>query len=89
MYKGYVSRPVVEQPLVMPQVRYMCMLLPFVMLHVRHAHLGLHIGVSLKGRTTRIWSFCCSFAYANTIGHAYFELLFGIIIFLYLLTIIK
>ena len=42
------------------------MLLPLVVLHVRHAHLGLYIIVSLKVRITHIWSFGCGFTYATT-----------------------
>ena len=42
----------------------------------------LHIGVSLKGRTTSIWSFGCSFTCATIIECAGFELSFGIIIVL-------
>ena len=60
----------------------MCMLLPLVMPHVRHAHLGLHMAVSLKGRPTRIWSFGCIFTCATAMGCAGFEISFGIIIFL-------
>ena len=40
--------------LVMPHVRHVCMLQPLVRPHVMHARLGLHIAVSLKGKTTRI-----------------------------------
>ena len=43
--------------------------------------LGLHIKVTLEGRTTRIWYFGCGFACATTIGCAGFRLSFGIIIF--------
>ena len=66
IYEGYFSHSAVVQYLVMPHVRYVyvllplarphvrhvCVLLYLVMLHIRHAHLGLHIAVSLKGRTT-------------------------------------
>ena len=45
------------------------------------ACLGLHIAVSLKGRTTRIWSFGCSFACTTAMGCAGFRLSFGTIIF--------
>ena len=38
----------------MPHVKHVCLLLPLVIPHVRHAYLGLYIGVSLKGRTTHI-----------------------------------
>ena len=57
--------------------------------HVRHARLGLHIAVSMQGRTTCIWSFGYGFACATTMGCAGFGLSFGTIIFLHLLTIIK
>ena len=33
----------------MPHVRHVCVLLPLVRPHIRHAHLGLYIVVSLKG----------------------------------------
>ena len=56
------------------------MLLVLVMLYVRYAHLGLHIGVGVKGRTTCIWYFGCSFAYATTMRCAGFKLSFGIIV---------
>ena len=52
----------------MPHVRHVCVLLPLVRPHVRHVRLDLHIAVSLKGRTTRIWSFGCAFAYATAMG---------------------
>ena len=68
IYDGYISHPIVSQPLVMP--------------HVGHTHLGLHIGVSLKCRTTHIWSFSCGFACATIIGHFGFKLSFGITILL-------
>ena len=55
----HVRHVYVLQPLVRPHVRHVCVLLPLVRPHVRHARLGLHIAVSLKGRTTRIWSFGC------------------------------
>ena len=45
-----------------------------------HARLGIYIVVSLKGRTTRIWSFGCSFACAIAMGYVGFRLLFGTII---------
>ena len=83
MYEGCVSRLVVVrhivmpyiryvyvlQPLVRPHVRHVCVLLPLVRPHVRHARLGLHIAVSLKGRTARIWSFGYRFrlCYCNEI----------------------
>ena len=73
MYKGYVSRLVVVQylvmpyvrhvyvllPLVRPHVRHVYVLLPFVMPYIRHPRLGLHIAVSLKGKTTCIWPWFC------------------------------
>ena len=80
MYKGYIGHPVAAQSLVIPHVKYVCVLLPLVMPYVRHAHLGLHIGVKLKGRTTRIRSFNFNFACATIMGCAGFKLLFGIII---------
>ena len=55
------------------------MLLPLVRPHIRHAHLGLHIAVSLKGITTCILSFGFSFACATVMGCAGFRLLFGTI----------
>ena len=58
------------------------MLLPIVMPHIRHAHLGLHIAVSLKGRKTHIWSFGCGFACTSTMECAGFRLSFGMIIVL-------
>ena len=96
MYEGYISCLVVVWYLVMPYVRhvyvlfplvrhhvwYLYMLLPFFMLYVRHACLGLHIAVSLKGRTTCIWYFGCSFTCATAMGCTGFRLLFGIIIVL-------
>ena len=82
MYERYIGHLVVVQYLVMPHVRcvyvllpfvkpharHLCVLLPLVMPHVRHIRLGLHIVVSLKGRATCIWSFGCSFACATAIG---------------------
>ena len=50
---------VVAWYLVMPHVNHVCMLLPLVRPHIKHACLGLHIAVSLKGKTARIWSFGC------------------------------
>ena len=96
MYEGCVSYSVVVQYLVMPHVRHVYMLLPLVRPHVRHVyvllpfarphikytHLGLHIVISLKGRTTHIWSFGCGFACATAMGYAGFRLLFGTIIVL-------
>ena len=82
MYEGCVSHSVVVSYLVMPHVRYVYVLLPLVMPHIRHTRLGLHIAVSLKGRTTRIWSLGCGFACATKMGCAGFNLSFGIIIVL-------
>ena len=82
MYKGYISCLVVVQSLVMPHVRYVCVLLPLVIYNIRHTHLGLHIWVSLKGRATCIWSFGYDFACAITMRYAGFKLSFGIIIIL-------
>ena len=53
---------------------------PLVRPHVRYAHMGLYIAVSLKGRTNCIWSFGCGFAYATAMGCAGFRLSFGTII---------
>ena len=66
----------------MPHVRHVCVLLPLVRPHIRHVHLGLHIAVSLKVRTTHIWSFGCYFACATAMGCAGFKLLFGTVIVL-------
>ena len=55
-------------PLVRPHIRHVCVLLPFVMPNVRHVCLGIHISVSLKGRTTHIRSFGYGFACATTMG---------------------
>ena len=82
MYKGYLRRSVVVQYLTMPHVRHVCMLLPLVRAHVRHAHLCLHIAVSLKGRTNCIWSFSYGFSYATAMGYARFRLLCYTIIIL-------
>ena len=103
MYEGYVNcllvvwyllTPHVRHmyvllPLVRPHIRHVCVLLPLERPHVRHARLGLHIAISLKGRTAYIWSFGCGFACATTMGCAGFRLLFGTVIILKLLTIIK
>ena len=70
-------------------IRHVCVLLLLVRPHVRHAHLGLHIAVSLKGRTTRIWSFGCDFTCDTAVVCAGFRLLFDTIIVLKLLTIVK
>ena len=82
MYEGYISRLVVVWYLLKPHVRHVYVLLPLVMPHVRHAHLGLYIEVSLKGRTTNIWSFGCGFPCDTAMGCAGFRLLFDIIIVL-------
>ena len=82
MYEGYISHLVVVQYLVMPHVRHVCVLLPLIMPHAKHAHLGLHIAVSLQGRTTLIWSFGYSFACTTEMGCSGLRLLFGIIIVL-------
>ena len=85
----HVRHVYVLQPLVRPHVRHVCVLQPFVRPHIMHARLGLHIAVSLKGRTTRIWPFGCGFACATAMGYAGFRLLFGTIIVSNFLTIIK
>ena len=96
MYKGCVSCLVVVrylvmphvrlvyviQPLVRPHVRHVYVLLPLVKPHVRHARLGIHIAVSLKGRTSRISYFGCGFACATALGCAGFRLLFSTVIVL-------
>ena len=79
---SHVRHAYVVQPLVRPHVRHVCVLLPLVRPHVRHARLGLHIAVSLKGRTTLIWYFGCGFACATAMGCAGLRLLFGTIILL-------
>ena len=66
----------------MPYVMQVCMLLPLIILHLKHVHLGLQKAVSLKGRTTHICSFGCGFACATKMGCAGSELSFGIIIVL-------
>ena len=71
----HVRHVYVLQPLVRPHVRHVYVLLPLVRPHVRHVCLGLHIVVSLKGRTTHIWSLGCGFTYATTMGCAGFRLL--------------
>ena len=76
----HVRHVYVLQPLVRPHVRHVCVLLPLVRPHVRHAHFGLHIAVSLNGRTVRIWSFGCGLACATAIGYAGFRLLFGTVL---------
>ena len=75
----HVRHVYVLLPLVRPYVRHVYMLLPFVRPYVRHAGLGLHIAVSLKGRTTHIWSFGCGFACATAMGCSGFRLLLGTI----------
>ena len=72
MYEGcvrylvmpHVRHVYVLQPLVKPHKRHVCVLLPLVRPHVRHVRLGLYTAVSLKGRTTRIWSFGFGFTCA-------------------------
>ena len=66
----------------MPYVRHVCLVLPLILLHIMHAHLGLHIGVSLKGIETHIWSIGCGFACATTLGCAGFKVSSGINILL-------
>ena len=78
----HVRHVYVLQPLVRPHVRHVCVLQPLVRPHVMHARLGLHIAVSLKGRTTRIWSFGCAFTCATAMAYAGLRLLFGIVIVL-------
>ena len=82
MYKGCVSRSVVVRYLGMPHIWHVDVLQPLVRPHVGHVHLSLHIAVSLKGKTTRIWSFGCGFACAIVMGCVGFRLLFGTIIVL-------
>ena len=78
----HVGHVYVLLPLARPHIRHVCMLLLFVMAHIRYVHLGLHIAVSLEGRTTCIWSFGCGFTFSIAIGYVGFRLLFGTIIFL-------
>ena len=89
MYEGCFSRPVVVQHLLMPHVRHLYVLLPLVIPHIRDAHLGLHKGVRLKGRTIEIWFFGCNFACAAKIRCGGLKLSFGTIIFFGVLIIIK
>ena len=42
-YKGYVSHSVLAQFLVIPNVKLVCILLPFAIFNVRHSHLGIYI----------------------------------------------
>ena len=78
MYEGcvryfimpHVRHVYVLQPLVRPHIRHVCVLQPLVRPHVMHAHLSLYIAVSLKGRTTHIWSFGCGFTCATAMGCA-------------------
>ena len=76
----HVRHVCVLLPIVRPHVRNLCVLLAFVMPHVKHARLGLYITVSLKGRTTHIWSFGFGFACATAMGCAGFRLFFDTII---------
>ena len=69
-------------PLVRTHVWHVYMQLPLVMPHVRHAHLGLHIAISLKGKTTCIGSYGCGFACATTMVCAGFRLLVQIFFFI-------
>ena len=71
-----------QLPLLRPHAKHVCMLMPLVRPHVRHTHLRLHIAVSLNGRATRIWSFCCGFACTTAMGCAVFRLSFGTIFLL-------
>ena len=82
MYKGCVSHSVVVWYFVRLHVRHVFVLPPLVKPHVRHARLGLHIAVSLKGRTTRIWFFGCAFSCTTSIGCAGFKLILSTIIVL-------
>ena len=70
------------QPLVRLHVRHVCVLQPLVRPYVMHARLGLHIAVSLKVRTTHIWSLGCGFACTTAMGCAGFRLLLDTIIVL-------
>ena len=65
VYEGYISYLVVAWYPVRPNITHVCVILHFVIPHVRHIHLGLRIGVSLKGRTACIWSFGCGFTFAT------------------------
>ena len=78
----YVRHAYVLLPLIRPHVRHPYMQLPLVRPHVGHARLDLHIAVSLKVRTTRIWSFGCGFTCATAMQCVGFSLLFGTIIVL-------
>ena len=66
--------------LVMPHAKHVYVLQPLVRPHIMHVRLNLHIAVSLKGRTTCIWSFGCGFACATAMGCAGFRPSFGTII---------
>ena len=80
LVRPHVRHVYVLKPLVRPHVRHVCVLLPLVRPNVSHARLELYIAVSLKGRTTCIWSFGCSFACVTAMGCAGFRLSFGKII---------
>ena len=41
VYEGYISRLVVAQSLVVLYAKYVCVLLPLVILNIRYVHLGL------------------------------------------------
>ena len=88
MYEGcawylvmpHVRHVYVLQPLVRPHIWHVCVLQPLVRPHVMNARLGLHIAVSLKGRTTHIWSYGCGFTCATAMGCTGFRILFGTVI---------
>ena len=63
MYEGFVSHSVILRYFVRPCVRYV--------------HWGLCIAVNLKGGTTHIYSFHCSFSCNTAMGCVGFRLLFG------------
>ena len=54
VYEGYISCLAVAWCLVVPHAKHVFVLLPFVMPRIRHTKMGLHIEVSLKGKTTCI-----------------------------------
>ena len=78
----YVKHACVLLALARPHIRHLYVLLTLVMPQVRNARLSLHIALILKDRTTRIWSFGCSFICATTMGCTGFRLSFGIIVLL-------
>ena len=65
----HVSHVYMLLHLLRPHVRHVYVILPLVKPFVRHARLGLHVAVSLKGRTTCILSFGCGFTCATTMGY--------------------